>query len=367
MRSRILNALSALVIVFSVCVIGGESLAAWRPLRDSGATLSLSGASARTAPSAADTSWDGSFSTFLLCGIDKTNLLTDVILLVSFDNSTGKIHLLQIPRDTYAGSDIPSEKYNAVYGHPPAGISGMEALRAHVQRDFGIRIDHYAAITTKGFDAAVNAVGGIDLNVPVNMNYDDPAQDLHIHLKKGWQHLDGSEAEQFVRCRKCWPTGDLGRLQAQKAFLAAFAEKLRAQGAAALAVKVLPALTKPDFLTDMSLGQMVSYGLAARKLSLSNVSVATAPGEDYTDPKTHASLYTIHKDELLTVLNDGFLPAHQRLTADNLGITELAHTVDSSPYTNSGNLAALVSAAASSGSSRSASVSSGASGVSGTN
>lgn len=347
MRSRIINVLSVTVILISAFIIGGVALSAWKPLQESGAALRLP----NTASRVADTAWDGSFSTFLLCGIDRTNLLTDVIMLVSFDNSTGKIHILQIPRDTFAGTDVPSEKYNAIYGHPPAGVSGMEALRAHVERDFGIRIDHYAAITTNGFDALVDSVGGVDLDVPVNMNYDDPAQDLHIHLKKGYQHLDGSQAEQFVRCRKCWPEGDLGRLQAQKAFLAAFAAKLRAQSPAVLATKVLTALKKPDFLTDMSIAQMASYGLAAKKLQLADASVSTMPGETYTDPETHASLYTAHKDELVSVLNDGFLPAGQSLSASDLGIQELAHTLDSSPYTNSGDFQTLVSSknAASSG------------------
>ena len=174
--------------------------------------------------------WDSDFSDFLICGLDNTSGLTDVIMIVGFDNVTHKVNIMQIPRDTYAGKDVVSHKYNAVYGHAPKAQNGMEMLETHVEHDFGIKISNCAVLTTNGLRRIVDAHGRSRLNVPIDMNYDDSAQGLHIHLTRGWQHLDGSGVEQFVRYRKGWSEGDIGRLQAQKIFVAAFAGKAKVDG-----------------------------------------------------------------------------------------------------------------------------------------
>ena len=211
-RRKFVNAVSIFIIVLSVLTIAAVAVLMSKPFRERGKDIVLPGTTSKVTAQ----EWNGSYANFLICGIDKTNLLTDVIMVVGFDNTTGQINILQIPRDTYAGKDIPSHKYNAIYGHPPKGVSGLDYLKAHIQRDFGITINYYGAITTDGLDMLVDSVGGVDLYVPVNMNYDDRAQNLHIHLKKGYQHLDGNKAEQFVRERKAYVNGDLGRLDTQK-------------------------------------------------------------------------------------------------------------------------------------------------------
>ena len=57
-------------------------------------------------------------------------------------------------------------------------------------------------VNTRGFVRLVDAVGGVDFNVPVNMNYEDPTQDLYIHFSKGMQWLSGSDALKVARCRQ---------------------------------------------------------------------------------------------------------------------------------------------------------------------
>lgn len=335
MKRKLINTISIIVIVISVLTISVCALLMWRPFKEQGNRYTLTGSGSKAISSAQE--WNGDYSNFLVTGIDKTNKLTDVIMIVSFDNKTGKISVLQIPRDTYAGKDVVSKKYNAIYGHPPKGVSGMDNLVAHVERDFGIKINHYAAITTKGLDNLVDSVGGVDLYVPINMNYDDKYQDLHIHLKKGYQHLNGNQAEQFVRFRKGWPQGDIGRLQAQKSFLATFASKLKQQNIIALTTKVLPTLMPPNFKTDMSNLELIQFGLAAKKIDMNKVKVFTMPGEDYTDPKTKLSYYMVHKDELLQVINANFMEAGQALSETDLGISELERKYNSSPYTKEEN------------------------------
>jgi polyisoprenyl-teichoic acid--peptidoglycan teichoic acid transferase len=317
-----------LAVLACVTAAGFVALKYWHPLRESGVLPSSSQPSSqpRASSSAASSQpqWSGDFTNFLICGIDNTNSLTDVIMIASFDNKTKKISILQIPRDTYAGVDVPSHKYNAVYGHHDKGVSGMETLRARVERDFGIKIGNYAAVTTKGLRKIVDAAGGVDIDVPINMNYDDKQQNLHIHLKKGKQHLDGSGAEQFVRYRKGWTQGDLGRLDAQKIFLAAFAQKLKSLGVWRLGTKILPVVSPPDFLTDMSALDIISLWGSAKNVSFSNATVYTMPGEPYTG-SDGAALYSVHKKELLKILNKDFVPTGVSLTLDDLGIIQKAN------------------------------------------
>lgn len=336
-RKPLIIAVTVAIVVLAG-VIGGVFLMNWRPLKESGnadsqndpSPLQQSGVeSASSQPE-----WSGDFTNFLVCGIDNTNSLTDVIMIVGFDNSTKKVSILQIPRDTYAGSDIPSHKYNAIYGHHKKGESGMEKLRAHIEADFGIEIGNYVAVTTKGFRELVDAAGGVEVDVPMNMNYDDDKQDLHIHLKKGRQVLDGSAAEQFVRYRKGYKQGDLGRLDAQKMFLAAFAKKLKSFSALELSSRILPVIKQPDFLTDLSIYDMIKLAGSAKQVNLSDVKIYTMPGEAYTS-EDGTAYYSVHKKELLDILNADFVPSGVALEPDDLEIVQKANSEKSQTNSSS--------------------------------
>lgn len=331
MRRKVVNAISIFVIVTSVLTITSVGLLMHRFWTDKGKTLSLSNTTSKLA---AEQAWSGTSANFLVCGIDRTNLLTDVIMVVNFNNQTGKISILQIPRDTYAGEDVVSHKYNAIYGHPPSGVSGMENLKAHIQRDFGISIDYYTSMTTKGFDNIVDAVGGVDLYVPKRLYYNDPYQDLHINLYKGYQHLNGNQAEQFVRDRHDWPEGDIGRLQAQKTFLAAFASKVKKQNVWNITTRLLPAVFG-SLSTDMTLIQMGSFAKAADKVSMSGVTVYTVPGEGYS--KDNISYFGAYKDKLLDILNESFVKNGVTLTEDDIQVKEVTPTVSTSSAAQGSN------------------------------
>lgn len=326
MPKKVARVLTVSVITFFVLACAGlAAIKSWRPLREQGAPVTQ-GKSAKATPSADDTKWGKSFSDFLVCGIDKTNSLTDVIMLVGFDNTSKKLSILQIPRDTYVSGSVPTHKYNAVYGHHKKGVSGMETLKTQVERDFGVKIQGYAAVTTKGFRELVDAVGGVNLTVPIPMRYDDPAQKLHIHLKKGMQHLDGAKAEQFVRYRKGWTDGDVGRLDAQKLFLAALASKFKGTGAVQLATDVLPVIAPPDFVTDLSAYQMLELYSSAKDIGLKNAVVCTMPGESYRS-RSGVSYYSVHKKALVALLNKSFVPSGVKLKAATLKIEQRASLV----------------------------------------
>lgn len=318
----------AAAAVISICIVAAAAAAGiaalknWRPLREQGSTPKASSKS-----SVASSYRVAKYTNFLLCGIDNTNSLTDVIIIAGFDEKNKKLSLLQIPRDTYAGEDIPSHKYNAIYGSHGRKVSGMETLKSRFESDFGISVDHYAAVTTKGLRNIVDAVGGVDLDVPINMNYTDKGQNLHIHLNKGYQHLNGSQAEQFVRFRKGWTQGDLGRLNAQRIFLAAFAQKLKSMSVWDIGTKAAPVISPPDFLTDMSGYEMLELYNSAKSISLSNAKVYMAPGEPFRIGGK--DYYSIHKADLLNILNMNFVPQGVHLSLSDLNIKQKADTGES--------------------------------------
>ncbi|MBX6351504.1 MAG: LCP family protein [Clostridia bacterium] len=166
----------------------------------------------------------------LLLGHDVTQLAngrrqasrSDTIMVASFDPLTREVDLLSIPRDTMV--EIPGrpgrDKINAAHAYGGADL----ALKT-VDAFLGVDIPDYVDVGVEGFQKIVDELGGVDVYVPFDMNYDDPAQDLHIHLKKGWQHLDGYQAMGFVRDRYDDPRNDFGRIDRQHAFLVAMAQK----------------------------------------------------------------------------------------------------------------------------------------------
>lgn len=154
--------------------------------------------------------------------------LTDTIIVASYNPNTQKATLLSIPRDTYTGKN-PSkatayEKINAMYSrkHRPD-----ETLKA-VNDITGLDIEYYVVVKTEALIKLVDVIGGVTFDVPIDMNYDDPSQDLAIHLKAGEQKLDGDKAEQLLRFRhnnngtsypQEYGDNDIGRMRTQREFI----------------------------------------------------------------------------------------------------------------------------------------------------
>ena len=154
--------------------------------------------------------------------------LTDTIMVLSYNPSTQKATLLSIPRDTYTGTN-PSratayEKINALYSRKHRADETLKAVNDIT----GLDIPYYIVIKTESLIKLVDVIGGVTFDVPINMDYDDEGQDLHIHLKAGEQLLDGDKAEQLVRFRHnndytTYPLdygdNDTGRMRTQREFI----------------------------------------------------------------------------------------------------------------------------------------------------
>lgn len=158
----------------------------------------------------------------LLLGLDEEETRADVIVLINYSHEKGKMNVLSIARDTRLKVDGKAIKINALIAK-----GGEKAVIDQVEDITGLKIDYYMILNFKGFRKIVDTMGGVKIEVPFDMDYDDPYQNLHIHLKKGKQVLGGKEAEGFVRYRKGnegegYENGDIGRIEMQHKFISEF-------------------------------------------------------------------------------------------------------------------------------------------------
>ncbi|MCX8128682.1 MAG: LCP family protein [Clostridia bacterium] len=162
----------------------------------------------------------------VMIGLDDEEVRSDVILLLNYSPKSGILNILSITRDTrvrFKGKDV---KFNSLIG-----IKGEDLVIEKLEELTGLPIQYYVTLNFKGFRNIIDTLDGVEIDVPFNMDYDDAEQNLHIHLKKGKQLLDGKKAEQYVRYRKGNRTregyafGDLGRIKAQQQFIRAIVEQ----------------------------------------------------------------------------------------------------------------------------------------------
>ena len=233
----------------------------------------------------------------LLLGRDRASGLADSILLVSINEAEKSTSVLQIPRDTYA--EYTEKNYKKINGGP--GTLGENGIKDFLSAALGVPIHYFAVIQLDCFCKLVDAVGGVDVEVPQNMEYHDPEQDLHISLDAGTQHLDGNAAEHFVRYRAGYVNADLGRLDAQKLFLRAFAQKCRD-------------LTPADYLrltgasltgvqTDIGIGEAIRLGAVLRECDPDAVPMQTLSGQAVKG-QSGAWYYVVNREGACRQINE---------------------------------------------------------------
>ena len=220
----------------------------------------------------------------LLVGLEGTR--SDTIMLASFDRKTKEADIISIPRDTYyprEGFSKYSEnnKINAVYGMEKDGII---ALKEAVEDITGLPIDNYVTIDYDGVRAAVDAIGGVEVDVPFHMRYTDPYDDppLDINIPAGKQIIYGDKAMEFLRFRKTnypgysgYVNGDLGRVEVQQQFIKSAVKK-------ALSLKLPSVISAvyPYVDTDLTLTNLLGLGKDAIGFSTENFETTTLPGTD---------------------------------------------------------------------------------------
>lgn len=234
---------------------------------------------------------------FVVMCTDEDGTRTDTIMVGCYNSVTEGISLISVPRDTIVSvsaanyevmrQEFPEPgqrtmKINAVH-HYAGDDLGPEMLVDELNTLLGIDIQYYVRVDFDAFHYLIDSIGGVEFDVPQDMDYDDPTQDLSIHLKAGMQLLDGDKAEQLVRFRKDnygggYINGDLGRIEMQQEFMKVLIAKLTSVDT----IKSNPTAYLTAFFkyikTNAGISDAVKYASALDKIDTSKIETYTLPG-----------------------------------------------------------------------------------------
>jgi len=233
----------------------------------------------------------------LVIGVAKN--LSDTIMLASYDMEKDKVDIISIPRDTYYPREgykhAAQKKINAVYGS-----SGAEGLVKAVEDITSLDINYYVKFDYEAVKAIVDGIGGIEVEVPNDMNYDDPVDDLHIHFKKGQIVKDGEDIIKLLRWRKNnkgggYKDGDLGRIKMQQHIVRLGIEKLLSGNVVSNFIK-LQGPIKEYVETNMSPNEMMYFANKGKNVKSENICFHTLPGKAKT--MEGLSFFVINKEKL---------------------------------------------------------------------
>ena len=216
--------------------------------------------------------------TILVSGLDDDNGGADTNMLVTVNAGEGFVHAVSIPRDTKCIYGGKSHKINAAYNS-----GGMERLSGVIEDQLGIPVDYTLTINLQGFVALVDAIKGVDFYVPIDMDYDDPTQNLSIHFKKGMQHLNGQDAMKVVRFRHNndgtgYGNEDISRMQTQQDFLKAVAKKMLSPSNLGRIPKLAGIVSSHIKSDNLTAGNLAWLGTEMISMGTENISFSTLPG-----------------------------------------------------------------------------------------
>ena len=352
-RYRLLQVLAVVAIVVIAVAVGLKS---WMKLPDipvmpDGGNGDSSAYDGAELPDVAKSGRKEGVYTFLLVGQDTAGGgNTDTMMLITFDTVNKTINGMSLPRDTMINVDRKGSghRLNAVYNYnkgsdPDTQVEkGITALKKEVGKLTGITPDFYVMVQWEAVGQMVDALGGVYFDVPFDMDYDDPTpgQDLHIHLKEGYQKLDGDQAMGLIRWRHNndysvqYPNGDLGRIETQQAFLEAVAAECL-KPATLLKAPALAEVFMENVTTDLSLGNILAFAqLASGMDAEQNVNFVSMPWVSADYPGVSMILPDV--DELLEILNNGFNPYLSDIQSSDLQV--LVRNSDGSYSVTSGTL-----------------------------
>lgn len=237
--------------------------------------------------------------------IGVANGLADSMMLASFNPRSKDVQIYSIPRDTYyvrkGHSGGANKKINASYGSGKA-----EGVVKSVEGLTGVPVHYYVQIDYNAVESIVDAIGGIKVEVPTNMNYDDPAGNLHIHFDKGQVIKNGDDIVKILRWRKNnkgggYPEGDLGRIKMQQEVVKLGMEKV-IKGNLVLNFMKLQGPIQENVKTNMTPKQMMFYITKASSVRSENIQLQTLPGG--TKNIGGLSFYVVNKEKMQESLKD---------------------------------------------------------------
>ena len=256
---------------------------------------------------------------------------TDTMLLASYDVTNQKATVMSIPRDTMVNVPWDIKKINSVYNYYGGGDKGIQALYKEIAQLVGFEPDYQVVLEWDAVGEIVDAMGGIYYDVPRNMNYDDPYQDLHIHQTKGYRKLSGSDVMQVLRYRHDndmrygYPDGDLGRIKTQQTLLKAMIEQLL-QLKNVTKIGDFARAVKNNVTSDLTFEEMLWFGSQAVMggLTIDSVNFVTMPNTGkmvYSRSIGGMLSYVVpNAQELLNLVNNELSPFVEKFTMRDLDI-----------------------------------------------
>ena len=259
--------------------------------------------------------------TFVVGAVDEDETRTDALMVATMDVNKKTINIMNIPRDTMCNNGLSgaSRKINAAYGMS----KGIEQTKTEIERLMGFKPDKYVIVNFDGIAAIVDAIGGIDYEIPFRMEYDDPSQDLHIDLYAGMQHLDGKQTVEFLRWRHNndysvqYPNGDEGRVENQQKFLKTLAAEVFQLKNITKISSIADAVFQ-NVKTDLTAGELLWMGMQALQIKNESIQFFTLPGYGAmsyagSDPYQYSFFFPYYQ-ETLDLVNKYFNPYEEPIT-----------------------------------------------------
>lgn len=280
--------------------------------------------------------------TLAVFGVDEDGVRTDVIFVLNYNSKTDKMRIISVPRDTRIewteaqselvqeskGYDISVSKLNEMTSY--GGIENIRDLTiAQIEEMLDLQIDNYVIVTIDAFKKIVDAIGGVEVDVPdlggKGLHYDDNYQDLHIHLDPGVQLLDGEAAEGLVRFRKGYAEGDVGRIKTQQLFLEAFAKKVTSPSIITKIPNIINAVIE-SVTTDIKLSEITGYLPYLSSMTAENLTFNIVPGEgQYIGGKSY---YVIDEEQIPTFLEEVFSDDEAGESASEENVIDKSVTIE---------------------------------------
>ena len=219
--------------------------------------------------------------TMLLMGIDSTDEVLeqnaiangDTLILITFNPKTLNATMFSIPRDSYVPIACWSGKPENKITH--AAAYGNDCMINTIQDYFDVNIDYYAKINFKGLVKLVDAVGGVEVDVPKVLCTDDSSRGEEICIQPGHQTLNGEQALVYARNRKQLANGDFGRAEHQQEIIMALINKIKTINDVSTFIDILNTVSN-SMDTNLTTKQILSFYNVGKDILKKSVSTDTS-------------------------------------------------------------------------------------------
>ncbi|MDO4286164.1 MAG: LCP family protein [Eubacteriales bacterium] len=317
--------LKIVTVIAAVCVVGYFAFCYWVNAYGSlagGDNVDVSKADQGSAVVVDSIGRRSGVFTLFVGATDEEGLRTDTMMVIVFDTEKHTANVINIPRDTLVDCDRTGSgrKINAAYA------SGVDEMLDEVSTVVGFRPDKYVVANFDGIADIVDVIGGVDYDIPFDMSYHDPAQDLSIEFKKGRQHLDGEQVVEYLRWRhnddgEGYADGDIGRVTKLQDFLVVLGENVLSPSNV-FKIPTIASTVAKNVETDLKTSQIIWIGMQGMKMDMDkDVAMETLYGDSaMVNFGSNIWFYILDEDMVIDQINESYNPYIFKLTSKHFSI-----------------------------------------------